>query len=129
MHSKILIRIPGYSQAQVGEILDSLPMKHPGVSLAAMPSGGAPQMEPATVAIVIGSATLILREIIKSVTQLFIEHQKKSTGKAENRRIHIVVEMTIGKTQEGQISSKNELEDFVERLPSDAVEIRRITLE
>lgn len=125
--TRVVFSAPGMSKAELSDLLGGLKMAGKPMKVDTAPSSGGLNTDPATVAL-IGAAGLLLVELIKSATQIYLEH-KKASAPQEKPTAQVTVHLTLGGRRTARISNAAELTLLIPDLPSDPAEIRRIQLE
>jgi hypothetical protein len=126
--TRVVFSAPGMSRAQLMDLLGGVAARDPRVRVADPREGGALDADPATVAL-IGAVGLMLVELIRSATQVYLERKKAEARKAESPpQVQVVVHFTLGGRRSVTVQDAEQIGVLLADLPADPAEIRRVQL-
>lgn len=121
----VRLRVPRASKAHLMEIFAFLPYEHEGITFANESNAHELFMDAATVGLVVSSGTLILIQLLKSLTNIYLDALKKyKRGSTLNLDIKVV--LATGEVLRTTVASAEKLEDSLPRLPHKIDEVDMI---
>jgi hypothetical protein len=125
---RLLFSVPAMSRAQLMDMLGGLAMRDKRVKVADERQGSDLDTDPATVAL-ISAGGLMAVELIRSVTQIYLEHKKAQVKKPEKPpEVQVTVHLALGDRRSATVIDAEEIDVKLADLPKDPAEIRRIQL-
>lgn len=129
MEKQILVRVPGYSSAQIADMLDGLPLKCDDISISTRSNEVDSAMEPATVAVLISAGALILSQVLRSITEIYLDHKKARNPSHSKPNVNVTIFLTLGGKISRKVKRADEFDDILADLPSDPSEVTLVELE
>ncbi len=111
MENSILIKFSHVSQSDLAEMLFPLTIEFESLKVTVPKNKEGFNMDPATIAIVVSAGTLVVVQLLKSLTDIYIQSRKeKFSEESKHPPVNLNIELIVGNSIDLNILDIEEIE-------------------